>query len=538
MRRLYFSFLAIFLLPIHILSSQELGNTLVFLKSAIPNAKLSIQTKEKLKKKVNSFEILMNECNSVSQNFYKKTVKSPCQERLNLEFKYALINMLSLKDFTKVFKQSFEGMVDLEVNYLYNVIKEPFDFSPSQTKKIKKKIKEEVEKQLLLAEYLDFNSKIKEANIDVLKQKAQYVYLKTLEAFNFKKTIVLNTDIHIKSWIKRAEKSNIPIKKINAVSLLLIEKKIELAQLQLDLLNADREYSFYDQKKKNIELNFKKKIAQIVTLNEFEVFFKVFLSNKINILSNEKLEQLISENNISPSDFLKYKELTAYYAKEQIILQEYYLKDKNIAFQKITSSKISEQKAYNDVAKSLEGVKTKSPIKTIDTSADKRILKFIDRAKKVGIEPHIINKLVIAIKKQKQEEKDYHKNFKIWRKDHIIFFPDSKSTPNGTRLRLRKKINKLLTLEQFSNLFQDQFLPRVEREVKERMDEVHHIYTDFTDEQYKELSEMITEQVIKERNIYEYYGYDHLYAMRKLKGTRYQFEKKYKSYLNNNKVNK
>jgi len=45
------------------------------------------------------------------------------------------------------------------------------------------------------------------------------------------------------------------------------------------------------------------------------------------------------------------------------------------------------------------------------------------------------------------------------------------------------------------------------------------------------LSNLIKEQVKKERVIYEYYGYDHKTAMQKLRASKYKFDKKYKEKL-------
>ena len=71
----------------------------------------------------------------------------------------------------------------------------------------------------------------------------------------------------------------------------------------------------------------------------------------------------------------------------------------------------------------------------------------------------------------------------------------------------------------------------MQRCVKERMQKIKYVYSDFTPKQYQKIEEIIFEQVTKEVITKEYYGYDNTISWQKVNATKYVFERKYKDYI-------
>lgn len=377
-----------------------------------------------------------------------------------------------------------------------------------------------------------FNVEIAKKKVDYLKAKAQLRYLQKLNSFNLEKPIFLNNDERQKVLIENGKKIKLDVSKLNEIIKLYVDRELRLKEFQFTRLNAvayandliDFHEHTYDVRA--IHENYSEKIAQLLTIHEYEALFKESLLPIIERTSEKRLAMIAANYEIREEKHLKsLKSITDFYAKEKIIAQHYYTYDRKELHIVRVNHMFNEMNAIEKAIKSLNI----NPNGTLDLTFDARAPFFVERAKKAGISDVNIKRLVFAIKEHKRKNQKYFEDLAIWESKYLIYYFHSGGTPEEYTKELKRRVSELMTIDQFKEMFGHQFNGRIEKEANKRIAKVRFTYRKLSSSRLKKLTDMITEQVKHERVLYEYYSYDHENAMQKLRASKYKFDKKFKT---------
>ncbi|AUS05345.1 hypothetical protein [Pseudotamlana carrageenivorans] len=432
---------------------------------------------------------------------------------------------------TTIYSQtSSQEYTNLELNSLIA----PFNFSSKQIEELEKQIYsiEKEKDKLKTTPFIDSN--VKQAKLNYIISKGQMKYFKQIKSFNPESPVYLNNDIRQRQIIESSKIYDIKSATISGIIELFVEREFKLNEFNYTRLNSmayandDIDFHEHTYNTRSINEDFSKKIAELLSIEDYKNLFRQSLEPIIKRTSEKRLQTIKKNYNINEDRHLeKLKKITDQYAEDKIIVQHYYTYD----HEKLHVARVNLMfEESNTIMEALTGFNIKST-NLIDLSSDSRVTFFVKRCKEAGIPEDNIKKLVYAIKEREKKINKYYEDLAIWQSKYLIYYFHSAGTPEMYNKELKAQVSNIMTIDQFEKMFLHQFQGRIDRESDLRIAKLNLTYRKLSKSKLKILGDMIKDQVKQERILYEYYSYDHENAMQKVRASKYKFDKKYKKTL-------
>ncbi len=413
-----------------------------------------------------------------------------------------------------------------------DVLSKPYNLSSAQQSELKALI-DGANKAFLEQTTAFVDSAISNKQQDFLKAKAQLEVLQKLISFDLQPPVFLNNDTRQITLVETAKKINFNTAKLNTIIKLFVEREFKLKEFEfirssaIAYANDAIDFHEHTYDVRAIHEDYSKKVADLISLEEYEALFKDSLMPIIENTSKKRIETIANAYNIvEDKHFKKLKYITDRFALKKIMIQHYYTFDHKKLHVSRVNAMFEESRAI-DIAIQEFNIETNG----FDLSSDARIAFFVERSKKAGISNEDIKKLVYAINDYNKKINKYYEDLAIWQSKYVIYYFHSAGSPEIYEKELKRQVSKIMTIDQFEKMFLHQFKGRIDVEANLRTAKLRITYRNLSSAQLQKLSDMIREQVKKERVIYEYYGYDHENAIQRLRASKYKFDKKYKETL-------
>ncbi|WP_010178994.1 hypothetical protein [Aquimarina agarilytica] len=282
-----------------------------------------------------------------------------------------------------------------------------------------------------------------------------------------------------------------------------------------------------DQEKGDALLNFRKKLAKLIDIHEFERLFGFQFKDRIEREAVAKYEEAIATYIFTKKQQKLVKDTFLLSTKNEMMTWAYYTYDPKVAYAKTTAAKATSLKRFNDLLKSFEIQKT------IPVTGNPKMEHLVAMAKKAALTEEQIQKLLHIVAKRNDQIAVYPS---IWAKgdaNYVLNFHDKVTSKEEAHRQFKEDLANLITLNQFNTMFKDQLQTQIKRDAYNHLVEAGKVYNfnKLSFEQKESLKALLLKHYTNKKMYTEYYEYDWTLRTQKLRVLQFRFEKAYKKAL-------
>lgn len=324
--------------------------------------------------------------------------------------------------------------------------------------------------------------------------------------------------------ISMAKKAGLDDTKVNAIQELLKERNDQFSEYQR--LKEERESKYIlsfnddDFNEESINNEFRKKLTEIVNLEEFEKIFFEQLEGRVNRITDKKLQEAKSKYDFSKKQENDLKKILYANTLKEEMIKEYYAYDKDYAWNQYIEYRDKFNVNLNNHLKDWGFVTTKN----------KKTDYLIQKAREAGIDEKRIQQIMDAII---ERDLKYEERLRTWRKNdtrYAIYFHDEGFTDHQIRMDLRKELHDILNYDEFKVVFLEQMQPWIDREVENDFFKIRDAYR-LTNTQLEEVKNFLNEKITAKVITKEYYNFNYDLYQQKLRAVEYRHEKNFRDMI-------
>lgn len=321
--------------------------------------------------------------------------------------------------------------------------------------------------------------------------------------------------------IAMAKKAGLDNTKVNTIQEFLKERNSQVSQYQK--LKEERESKYIlsfnddDFNEESINNEFRKKLTEIINLEEFEKIFFEQIEGRVNRITEKKLQEEKSKYKLSKKQEEDLKKILYANTLKEEMIKEYYAYDKDYAWNQYIEYRDRLNINLNNHLKDWGFVTTKN----------KKTDYLIQKVREAGVDEKRVQKIMDAIVSR---DLKYEERLRTWRQNdakYAIYFHDEGTTEHQIRMDLRKELNEILNYDEFKAIFLEQMQPWIEREVNEEYKKIKNSYQ-ITAAQSSQILEFLNEKIETKILTKEYYNFNYNLYQQKLRAVEYRYEKRFR----------
>lgn len=292
-----------------------------------------------------------------------------------------------------------------------------------------------------------------------------------------------------------------------------VEKKEE-EELLINLYNKKKSIT-------SLEDSFKVTVIQLLSLDEFIKLFGDQFKYEIRSKTEFEYKKLTQNYKITAPQEQQIKTKVKEFVKEEIVLKKYYENQRGEErTEALSTFNEKKRQTYEQLFVDL-GLKRKKK------AQNSKLRKLVNTAIEAGVSNKNIHQLIQIVEERDVAYARYKRAKNYSDKNYAITFKDENYSMETIKRTFRKKLNKLITLDQFKEMFSTQLKPITERAVKQEMSKIQQLYS-LNNSQKEKIHQFVKKELFFQTVTSEYYAYDKKLAKQKAQilayGYREQFQ--------------
>jgi hypothetical protein len=313
-------------------------------------------------------------------------------------------------------------------------------------------------------------------------------------------------------------KSGLDTNTINKIKTLIETRNKNIAQFKKEQEEQNANYPItFQNPQATVKYNNQlliKSLSNLISLEQFKKLFLPQLQSQIQRQANDKIFFFTEKYSFTSEQLSKLKKMCYQTTENEIIVREYYNYDDTISKDNYEEEKIRSAKNELELFESFGLLYSK------DSKTDTLIKKL----KELHIEQNQINKILTALQKRSERMANHDKVWRVNDTTSVIEFYDEGDSQFKFDMEVRQEVAKALKIEEFRTVFEPSFKERITRESQKEFNVTKTAYN-LTEQQNKEIYNLITEKNTEKVITEEYYKFSYYLYEQKLRAVEYRHEK-------------
>lgn len=268
------------------------------------------------------------------------------RKKLVANLKREIKLILAFNEFKQLFKEQFAFDINEEQRIQYKLKTKNLNLNPQQKEKIKIITRNYAQDLILYQEYYDKYNKTGRNKIKFLNDK----YNKTLENAFLALNIVTKTSSNLQNFETKAKAIGVNTKNIQKVkeAYQLKEEALQKSKIKAQKVQQNSILIIQNAQQENklIKIDYRKKIAESLTLEQYGTIFKTQLDLISKKLLEKKYNEVINTYNFSKQGAKEIYNLLKQQINTETLIKNYYNFDPKLVKQKLRVQQFKFEKKY------------------------------------------------------------------------------------------------------------------------------------------------------------------------------------------------
>ncbi|GAB1857130.1 hypothetical protein MHTCC0001_19660 [Flavobacteriaceae bacterium MHTCC 0001] len=271
-------------------------------------------------------------------------------------FSEKIAQLLSIEDYTALFESALKPIIDRASKKRLDLITKNYNVKDQNHLKSLKSITDQYAKDKIMVQhyYTYDNKELHIARVNLMIKEDEAIE-KTIAGFGTKQTNTMDISFDARAplFVKRAKEAGISDEKIKRLMYAIKDYKIKKEKYYEDFAIWQSKYLVYyyhsEATPEHYQKQLKRRIAEIMSIEEFEKMFLHQFNGRIDLKANARIGKLrMTYRKLSSSQLQKLTDMIREQVKDEFVLYEYYSYDHEDAIQKVRALKYKFDKKYKE----------------------------------------------------------------------------------------------------------------------------------------------------------------------------------------------